>query len=64
MLMCVHLSAQDRHQGARWGRRGLGGVGARGKAACLPVQIAGQRTSLLSGCLPNWLVGSATRFDP
>ncbi len=58
MLMCVHLSAQDRHQGARWGEWG------QGKAACVPVQIAGQRTSVLSGCLPNWLVGSATRSDP
>lgn len=58
MLMCVHLSAQDRHQEPRWG-----GVGHR-EVPCVPAQIAWQRTSVLSGCLPNWLVGSATSFDP
>lgn len=41
-------------------------VGERGlrEAACVPVQIAGQRTSLLSGCLTNWLFGSETRLNP
>lgn len=35
MLMCVHLSAQDRHQGARWGEPGRGGqVGANRRAVC------------------------------
>lgn len=42
----------------------VGGCRGQGKAMCVPVQIAGQRTSVLSGCLPNWLVGSATRSDP
>lgn len=63
MLMCVHLSAQDRHQGARWGEPG-GGAREGDVRWCVLVQIAGQRTPVLSGCLPNWLVGGATRFDP
>lgn len=56
MLMCVHLSAQDtgiRDPG--------GGVGAREGDMCASTD---SRTSVLSGCLLNWLVGSATRFDP
>lgn len=56
MLMCVHLSVQDRHQEARWGEQE--------GSMCVPVQIAGQRTLVLSGCFPNRLVGSVARFDP
>lgn len=61
MLMCVHLSAQDRHRGARLGK---GVRGVYRKEVCVPELIAGHRTALLSGCLPDWLVGSAARFDP
>lgn len=41
----------------------VGGVGHR-EVPCVPAQIAWQRTSVLSGCLSNWLVGRATSFDP
>lgn len=60
MLMCVHLSAQDRHQGHRWG---IGGC-RKTVYVCVTVQIAGQRTLVLSGSLPNWLVGSTISSDP
>lgn len=34
MLMCVHLSAQDRHQGHRWGS------GGHGKSVCVSVCLS------------------------
>ena len=42
MLMCVHLSAQDRHQ--------EGELGGGHRKACVPVQIAGELASVLFGC--------------